>query len=267
MAQEPLLFETRDGVAWLTMNRPEVLNGLDRSLTMALWHAFEKAERDRDVRAVVLTGAGRGFCSGADLSLLKRIAGSDGRPGDAVAVAMDSEFNPMMRALIDLSKPVIAAVNGPAAGGGASLALACDIVVAARSAYFQLTFGPNLGIVPDLGGSWLFPHHGGRARGLGMALTGDRLPAPDAASQGLIWECTYDDRLQARAGELAGRMARGPTRAYHLIKQALRHAETATLDEQLAEEREMQRTAGASHDFAEGVSAFMEKRQPTFRGR
>ena len=267
MTEEPLLFETRDGVAWLTMNRPTVLNGLDRGLTMALWHGFERAERDRSVRAVVLTGAGRAFCSGADLSLLKRIADSDGGAGNAVASVIEAEFNPMMRALHGLSKPVIAAVNGPAAGGGASLALTCDIVVAARSAYFQLTFGPNLGIVPDLGGSWLFPHHGGRGRGLGMALSGDRLSAPDAASQGLIWECTYDDKLLDRAGELAGRMARGPSRAYDLIKQALRHSETATLDEQLAEEREMQRTAGATRDFAEGVAAFMEKRQPAFRGR
>ncbi len=267
MADEPLLIDIRDGVAWMTMNRPGVLNGLDRGLTMALWHGFEAVERNPEVRAVVLTGAGRAFCSGADLSLLDSMATGDGRPGDVVATAIDTEFNPMMRALSALSKPVIAAVNGPAAGGGASLALTCDIVVAARSAYFQLTFGPNLGIVPDLGGSWLFPRHGGRARGLGMALTGDRLSAPDAAEQGLIWECTYDDKLRDRAAELSGRLAKGPTRAYHLIKQALRHSLSATLDEQLAEEREMQQTAGATADFAEGVAAFMEKRPAAFKGR
>ncbi|MDF1719624.1 MAG: enoyl-CoA hydratase-related protein [Minwuia sp.] len=267
MAEEPLLIDIRDGVAWMTMNRPAVLNGLDRGLTMALWHGFEAVERDTTVRAIVLTGAGRAFCSGADLSLLKRLTESDGRPGDLVAAAIEAEFNPMMRALAALSKPVIAAVNGPAAGGGASLALACDIVIAARSSYFQLTFGPNLGIVPDLGGSWLFPRHGGRSRGLGMALTGDRLSGPDAADQGLIWECAYDDKLLERAGAIADRLAKGPTRAYDLIKQALRHSQTATLDEQLAEEREMQRTAGATADFAEGVAAFIEKRPAAFKGR
>lgn len=267
MPDEPLLIDIRDGVAWLTMNRPDVLNGLDHGLTMALWHAFESVERNPKVRAVVLTGAGRAFCSGADMSLLNQMTESGGRPGDVVATAIDTEFNPMMRALSALSKPIIAAVNGPAAGGGASLALTCDIVIAARSSYFQLTFGPNLGIVPDLGGSWLFPRHGGRGRGLGMALTGDRLTAPDAAEQGLIWECTYDDKLLARAGALAGRLAQGPTRAYHLIKLALRHSQSATLDEQLAEEREMQRTAGATADFAEGVAAFIEKRPAAFKGR
>ncbi|ANK82931.1 MAG: hypothetical protein TEF_20575 [Rhizobiales bacterium NRL2] len=262
----PLLREDRDGVAWLTMNRPKALNALDRSLVDAMHGAFLDVERDPAVRAVVLTGAGRAFNAGADMSLLDGIAGADD-PGGRVATAMETSFNPMMRALFAISKPVIAAVNGPAAGGGASIALACDIVVAARSAYFQLTFGPNLGIVPDIGGSWLFPNTAGRARGLGAALTADRISAPDAAAGGLIWLCVPDDLLADKAGELAGRFAKGPTVAYGLIKEAFRRSPTADLDEQLALEARLQRRAGGTGDFAEGVSAFLEGRQPAYRGR
>lgn len=264
--QTPLLREDRDGVAWLTMNRPAALNALDDSLVSAMHGAFLDVQRDAGVRAVVLTGAGRAFNAGADMSLLNAIAESD-EPGETVAAAMESRFNPMMRALNALSKPVIAAVNGPAAGGGASIALSCDIVVAARSAYFQLTFGPNLGIVPDLGGSWLFPNTGGRARGLGAALTADRIPAPDAAAEGLIWSCVADDQLAAKAGELAARFASGPTLAYGLIKEAFRRSPSASLNEQLALEARLQGRAGATEDFAEGVSAFLEGRKPVYRGR
>lgn len=263
---DPLLREDRDGVAWLTMNRPAALNALDASLTDALHGAFLEVERDAAVRAVVLTGAGRAFNAGADMSLLDDLAGTDD-PGGRVADIMESSFNPMMRALNGLSKPLIAAVNGPAAGGGASIALACDIVLAARSAYFQLTFGPNLGIVPDLGGSWLFPNAGGRAQGLGAALTAERIGAADAAAGGLIWACVYDDQLMAKAGEIAARFAKGPTVAYGLIKEAFRRSPTAGLDEQLALEARLQARAGKTADFAEGVSAFLEGRKPAYRGR
>ncbi|WP_417518173.1 enoyl-CoA hydratase-related protein [Minwuia sp.] len=265
--QQPLLREDRDGVAWLTMNRPQALNALDLGLTRALRGAFTDIAKDGAVRAVVLTGAGRAFNAGADMGLLTRLSDAGDAAGDLVADAIENDFNPMMRAMHALPVPLIAAVNGPAAGGGASLALTCDIVVAARSAYFQLTFGPNLGIVPDLGGSWLFPNGAGRAQGLGMALTAERLPAPDAAASGLIWSCVYDDRLLDEAGGLANRLARGPTRAYGLIKEAFREQATATLPEQLHLEARLQREAGRSKDFAEGVSAFIEGRAARFTGR
>ncbi|WP_416899313.1 MAG: enoyl-CoA hydratase-related protein [Minwuia sp.] len=265
--QEPLIREDRDGVAWLTMNRPHALNALDRTLVQAMHGAFLDVERDPGVRAVVLTGAGRAFNAGADMSLLNRLAESGEAPGDEVADAMEYEFNPMMRAMYAVSKPMIAAVNGPAAGGGASIALSCDIVLAARSAYFQLTFGPNLGIVPDIGGSWLFARAGSRARGLGMALTADRLSAPDAAAAGLIWRCTPDDLLTETAGRMASKLAKGPTRAYQMIKEAMRLQAGSSLYEQLALEARLQREAGKTADFAEGVAAFLEGRPAAFRGR
>lgn len=262
----PLLTRIRDGVMWLTMNRPGALNALDQGLVSALHEAFVEAQESPSVMSVVLTGAGRAFNAGADLTLLQRLTEADRSPGDEVASIMEAEFNPMMRAMQGLTKPIIAAVNGPAAGGGASIALTCDIVVAAESAYFQLTFGPNLGIVPDLGGSWLFPNAGSRATGLGMALSGQRLSGRDAADQGLIWQCVPDAELEAAVAALAARMAAGPSLAYQKIKHLLTMQATSGLATQLQLEADLQREAGRSEDFIEGVSAFMEGRRPVFLG-
>lgn len=262
----PLLTRIRDGVMLLTMNRPDALNALDQGLVLALHEAFAEAQESPAVMAVVLTGTGRAFNAGADISLLQRLTESDNAAGDEVASIMEAEFNPMMRAMQRLSKPVICAVNGPAAGGGASIALTGDIVIAAESAYFQLTFGPKLGIVPDIGGSWLFPNAGSRATGLGMALTGERLGAREAADRGLIWSCVPDAELENEAMALAGRLAAGPSLAYQRIKQLLTAQTTSTLQDQLQLEADLQREAGRSQDFAEGVSAFMEGRPPVFLG-
>jgi 2-(1,2-epoxy-1,2-dihydrophenyl)acetyl-CoA isomerase len=262
----PLLTRIRDGVMMLTMNRPGALNALDQGLVTALYEAFIEAQESSSVMAVLLTGTGRAFNAGADLSLLQRLTEAERSAGDEVADIMDIEFNPMMRAMQALTKPLIAAVNGPAAGGGASIALTADIVVAAESAYFQLTFGPNLGIVPDLGGSWLFPNTGGRSTGLGMALSGKRLSARDAADQGLIWQCVPDGELADTSQALAARMAAGPSLAYGRIKQLLTAQATSSLADQLQLEADLQREAGQTEDFIEGVSAFMEGRRPVFLG-
>lgn len=262
----PLLTRIRDGVMWLTMNRPEALNALDQGLVTALHEAFCEAQESPAVMAVVLTGAGRAFNAGADLSLLQRLSEADRSPGDEVAAIMDAEFNPMMRAMQGLTKPLIGSVNGPAAGGGASIALTCDIVIAAESAYFQLTFGPNLGIVPDLGGSWLFPNAGSRATGLGMALSGERLSATEAAERGVIWSCVPNAELETATAALAGRLAAGPGQAYQRIKHLLTAQATSSLEAQLQLEADRQREAGQTEDFIEGVSAFMEGRHPVFLG-
>jgi 2-(1,2-epoxy-1,2-dihydrophenyl)acetyl-CoA isomerase len=247
-------------VATLTLNRPDKLNSFTRSMHAELRDALDAIERD-GTRALVLTGAGRAFCAGQDLADL------DFTPGCATDLGnlIDENFNPLVRRLQALPLPVIAAVNGTAAGAGANLALACDLTLAARSSTFIQAF-VKIGLVPDTGGTWSLPRRIGMARALGLAITGDKLTAEKAESWGMIWRVVDDAQLASEAGKLAAELAQQPTRAIAAIKRAIRAGATQDLDAQLDLERDLQRELGASHDYAEGVHAFIEKRAPHFKG-
>lgn len=246
----------------LTLNRPDRLNAFTPELHAALRSALERAETDKTVRAVLLTGAGRGFCAGQDLGA--RHPDGPGGPPD-LGETIETLWNPLVRAIRALPKPVICAVNGVAAGAGANLALACDIVLAATGARFIQSFA-NLGLVPDSGGTWTLPHLIGEARAKALMLTGTPLAAPQAEEWGLIWRSVPDEDLMAEAQGLAAQMATGPTFGFGLTKQAVQAASAQSLDESLDLERDLQRRAGASRDYAEGVRAFTDKRKPIFTG-
>ncbi len=262
MDYDTIKFQIDAGVATLTLNRPERLNAFTDAVHVDIRAAMDVLDRDGTVRCLVITGAGRGFCAGADLSAR---AAQGNAPRDAGA-SLENNYNPLIRRLRDLAVPTIAAVNGPAAGAGMSLAMACDIVIAARSASFLQAFC-NIGLVPDAGSTYFLPRLIGRQRAAGMALLGEKLPAETAAEWGLIWKCVDDDKLQAEVAALASKLANGPSKGLGLIKRALQDSWNNDLPRQLDVERDFQRVAGASSDFAEGVAAFLQKRPPKFQGR
>lgn len=258
-----ILSTVEQGVMTITLNRPDRLNSFNDLMHQQLAECLKQAERDENVRCLLITGAGRGFCAGQDLN--DRNVDPSG-PAPDLGLSVERFYNPLVRRLAALPKPVICAVNGVAAGAGATLALGCDIVLAARSAKFVMAFS-KLGLVPDCGGSWFLPRVAGRARAMGLALLGDSLSAEQAAQWGMIWQLVEDAELADTSLRLARHLAAQPTFGLGLIKKALLASETNSLDAQLDLERDYQRLAGRSDDYREGVSAFLAKRPPQFSGK
>jgi len=255
---ESIEFDNHDGIARITLNRPDRLNSFTAAMHQELRDALDHLG---DARVVVLTGAGRGFCAGQDLND-RAVA-----PGEAVdlGATVEVSWNPLIRRLAELPQPVIARVNGVAAGAGANVALACDLVIAGKSAKFIQSFSA-LGLIPDSGGSWHLPRLVGQARALGLALTGEPLPATQAAEWGLIWKAVDDDLLDAEVDALAAKLAALPPLGLAAIKQIIRSTWTRTLDEELTLQRDEMRRLGFTADYREGVAAFLEKRPAKFLG-
>lgn len=260
MTAPPVLYESAQAIATITLNRPDVLNALDDALIRALRDAVERAAGDSAVRAVLLTGAGRGFSSGADLASVPPSPSLD------LGQLLRERYHPVILAMRSMPKPVVCAVNGPAAGAGMSIALAGDIVLAARSAYFVQAFS-KIGLVPDAGSTWFLPRYAGDVRARAMALLAERIDAPTAERFGLVWQVLDDEQLMPQARQLAARLAAQPTRACALIKQALNDSFGRDLPAQLELEATLQTQAGRTEDFAEGVAAFLQRRAPVFKGR
>jgi 2-(1,2-epoxy-1,2-dihydrophenyl)acetyl-CoA isomerase len=262
MEEAPILVERRDGYRIVTLNRPQRLNAFTEAMHGELKRVLDEIAADETCRALLLTGAGRGFCTGQDLN--DRLA----KPGETVVLGgtLEAYYNPLVRRLRALPFPVVAAVNGVAAGAGANVALACDIVLAARSASFVQAFA-KIGLIPDSGGTFFLPRLVGDARARGLALTGEPLPAEKAETWGLIWKAVDDSALMAEAENLCARFATAPTAGLALIKRALDASWDNDLEAQLDLERELQREASLTLDYAEGVRAFLEKRAPVFTGR
>ncbi|MET0534745.1 MAG: 2-(1,2-epoxy-1,2-dihydrophenyl)acetyl-CoA isomerase PaaG [Steroidobacter sp.] len=263
MSYQTILFQSDAGVARLTLNRPERLNSFNVQMHQEVREALAQLAASKDARVLVLSGAGRGFCAGQDLS---DRAVTPGAQGTDLGDSIEHYYKPLVLALRNLPMPVIGAVNGVAAGAGANIALACDLVIAARSASFVQAFS-KLGLVPDSGGTWFLPRLLGNARAMGLALLGDKLPAEQAAQWGLIWRCVDDAEFKAVVDQLAAQLAAAPTKGLARTKQAIYESWDKTLEQQLNTERDFQRELGRSQDYAEGVAAFTEKRTPKFVGR
>ena len=259
MSYETIGYDLDAGIATLTLNRPDVMNGLNAQMRADLNHAIRHAPGD-GARAIVITGAGRGFCSGQDLSDGGRITDLD------IERVLREEYEPLLRLIYDCPVPTISAVNGPAAGAGANLALAADVVIATESAVFIQAFA-RIGLIPDAGGTYWLPRQMGMAKAMGAALFAEPVTARQAEAWGMIWEAVPDAAFEARVAARAGQLAQGPTETYRRIKEAMRGSFDNSLDAQLDAEARLQGEAGKTRDFLEGVMAFLEKRPAAFEGR
>ncbi len=262
MSYQHILFSIANGIAQLTLNRPDKLNSFTQAMHLEVRAALEALQADASVRVLVLTGAGRGFCAGQDLS---DRAVEPGAQGVDLGESVEKFYAPLVLTLRNLPMPVICAVNGVAAGAGANLALACDIVLAAESASFVEVFC-KLGLIPDTGGTWILPRLLGHARATGLAMLGEKLTAARAEQWGLIWKCVPDADLMTEALAMATHFASAPTKGLAFTKRAFQASYLNTLPEQLKLEGEMMRELGYSHDYREGVAAFIAKRAPQFKG-
>jgi 2-(1,2-epoxy-1,2-dihydrophenyl)acetyl-CoA isomerase len=260
---ETILFEIADSVATLTLNRPDKLNSFTAAMHRDLRDAMQKVRDDKSLRVLLITGAGRGFCAGQDLS--ERVMSGDAANVD-VGATLEENYNPLVLGLRALPIPVVCAVNGVAAGAGCNFALAADIVIAARSAKFIEAFS-RIGLLPDAGGTYVLPRLVGMSRAMALSMLAEPVSAEQAEAWGLIWKCVEDDRLAAEARKLTAALSAGPTSGYALIKQALYASANNSIEQQLALEARLQREAGRTADFKEGVQAFLEKRPARFTGR
>jgi 2-(1,2-epoxy-1,2-dihydrophenyl)acetyl-CoA isomerase len=259
-----LLYEKKDGYATITLNRPDKLNALNDELTFQLQDALKEAEKDAAVRAVILTGAGRGFCPGQDLA--NRDFSDDSKQKPSLADSIRRRYNPIILRLRRMEKPVIAAINGVAAGAGASLAFACDIRIAADSATFVQSFS-KVGLVPDSGATFVLPRLIGLTKAYELMITADKIDAQEAMRLGLLNKIVPTDQVMKEAEEWAARLAKGPTKAFGLTKRAVNRSIYPDLEELLENEAYLQEIAGRTADFQEGVTAFLEKRQPAYTGK
>ena len=260
---ESIQYAVTNGVAVLTLNRPETLNSFTVAMHLEVQLAMQDVRTNPEVRCLLLSGAGRGFCAGQDLND-RAVKVTDEAPD--LGESVEKYYNPLIRGIMDLDKPVICAVNGIAAGAGASIALACDIVIAAKTAAFAFVFC-KIGLVPDSGGSWNLPRALGLPRAKGLALLGEKLSAEKAEQWGLIWQCVDDEQLMTAAKQLAEHLATQPTQGLAAIKQLLNVSFSNPLHQQLELEKDAMRRLGQSNDYREGVAAFIEKRAPQFTGK
>jgi len=263
MDYQNIIAEEKNGVGYLTFNRPKALNSFNVDMHREVAEVLNQWSKNPDVRCVVISGEGRGFCAGQDLG--DRVVDPNAEAPD-LGYSIETYYNPLIKTIVNMPKPVICAVNGVAAGAGANIALACDLVIAAKSANFVQAFC-RLGLVPDSAGTWFLPRAVGHARAMGLTLLGDKLPAETAKEWGMIWDVVEDAELKTKVTELAERLAKQPTFGLSLIKKAIHQSSNNTFDEQVLLERDLQRIAGRSEDYREGVQAFMNKREPNFKGR